>query len=459
MIQAMQILQLPSLDLEERIEQELTENPFLERTEGQETQEGEAEPPARDEEARPEGVEAMIDLLERYDRDFGDGASTRATGGDEADRKLEAMANAPRPPQGLAEAILDQIVFLPIADEDRALLEYIVWSLDDRGYLPTDREELAEELCRELERPVEAGDVEAALEELRTVTHPSLGARDLRDALLLQLDATGFDGVLVRKLITDHLEDIEANRLPRIVRETGAAMEDVKEAIEHIRHLDPTPGSGYGDSPGEVIIPDVVVEEVDGEFVVRLERERSGGITLSPIYRQILKDAEKGDGAKEWVKKRLESARWFLDALQQRESTLSRIAKAIFSHQDDFLRKGPGALRPLRMQEVADEIGIHISTVSRGVSGKYAQTPRGIFPLKFFFTGGTTKDSGEVASQVSIKERIKALVEDEDPSSPLSDEQLGKLLEEKDGIRIARRTVTKYRKALDIPSSSQRRSY
>jgi len=458
MIQAMQILQLPALDLEERIEQELTENPFLELQEP--AAESETQPPPSPEETpREEGVEAMVELLERYERDFGDGRSSQPASGEDRDRKYEAMQNAPAPAQGLAEAILDQIVFLPLSEEDRALLEYLAWSLDERGYLPIPREELAQELSREFGRPVEVDEIEAALEELREATHPALGARDLREALTLELDARGFEGQLVRTLVRDHLADIEANRLPRIARETGASLDEVKEAIEVIRTLDPTPGSGYGEAPGEVIVPDVIVEEVDGEFVVRLERERVRELSISPSYRQILQQAERGDGVREWVKKRLESARWFIDALQQRESTLARIAKAIFARQRAFLQRGPEGLEPMRMQEVADELGIHISTVSRGVSGKYAQTPRGIFPLKYFFTGGTAKTSGEIASQISIKERIKDLVAHEDPASPLSDDQIAAILGEREGIQIARRTVTKYRKALDLPSSSQRKAY
>ena len=484
MIQAMQILQLPGLALEERIEQELTENPCLEirqdgegegeagsEAESEAAPEGEAaEAKASEEDARPEGVDAILDLLERYEGDFGDGRTPRPNGSEEGDRKLEAMANAPTPPQGLAGALLDQVAFLNLSDDDRTLLEYLAWSMDERGYLPTPREELVAELSVELGRPVEPGEVEAALEELRSVSHPAIGARDLREGLLLQLDARGFEGELVRALVRDHLEDIEANRLPRIARATGRSMEEVKEAIEHIRHLDPAPGAGYGDVPSAIIVPDVIVERVDGDYLVRLERQRVPELSISPLYRRILAQAQPREGVtpeelarskeeREWIRKRLESARWFIDALQQRESTLERIAKAIFAHQREFLDKGPSSLRPLRMQEVADELSIHISTVSRGVSGKYAQTPRGIHPLKYFFTGGTPKASGEVASQVSIKERIRDLIEKEDGREPLSDDQIATLLGEREGIKIARRTVTKYRMALGLPSSSQRRRY
>jgi len=218
-------------------------------------------------------------------------------------------------------------------------------------------------------------------------------------------------------------------------------------------------GAGYGEAQAQTITPDVLVEEIDGEYEVRLDRQRIPRLSLSPAYREFLKQAQKGDGVREWVKKRVESARWFIEAVHQRQSTLLMIAESIFRRQRSFLDRGVPGFSPLRMQEVADEVGVHISTVSRAVAGKYAQTPRGIFPLKYFFTGGTTMESGEVASQASVKQKIAELVSSEDTSNPLSDEDLAAKLEAKDQIRIARRTVTKYRKALGIPSSSQRKQF
>ena len=294
---------------------------------------------------------------------------------------------------------------------------------------------------------------------LRAATHPALGAPDLRACLMLQLDAHHIEGPLVRALIQDHLEDITVNRLPRIARVTGYSIEEIKRGIDTIRGLDPIPGREYGDPGAAVIQPDVVVEEVEGEYEVRLTRQRVHELTISPSYKKLLLQAANGDGVKEWVKKRLEAARWFIDAVHQRQSTLLRIAETIFARQKGFLDHGVKELKPLRMQEVADVAKVHISTVSRAVSGKYAQTPRGILPLKYFFTGGTAKASGEMTSQASIKERIAELVEQEDGEHPLSDEELARRLKAEDGISIARRTVTKYRKALAIPSSSQRRKF
>jgi RNA polymerase sigma-54 factor len=260
-------------------------------------------------------------------------------------------------------------------------------------------------------------------------------------------------------MIENHLEDITTNRLPRIAKATGHSISDVKTALETIRALDPFPGVGHDAEPATAILPDVVVEELDGRWEVRGVRSRTPRLAINPIYKQMLREARRGDGVAEWVKKRLESARWFMDAVLQRQSTLERIATSIFVRQREFLEKGVRGLKPLRMQEVADEVGVHISTVSRAVSGKYAQTPRGTFALKFFFTGGTPKATGGVTSQTAIKQRIAELVSQEDGTNPLSDDQLADMLEQRDKVRIARRTVTKYRKALSIPSSSQRRVF
>ncbi|MBI5432227.1 MAG: RNA polymerase factor sigma-54 [Planctomycetes bacterium] len=453
MIQAMQILQLPAIDLEERIEQELTENPFLELAEP------EPDPEPEERTAAEAGrVEALLEVLERRtnDREIGPPSRSQGAYDEDGERKLEAMQNTPEKPKSLSEALMDELAFLELDERGRKIAEYLIWSLDEKGYLPQPREDLARDCGVENATPEE---LEAVLAAFREAIHPALGARDLRECLLLQLDASGIDTPLVRTLVVDHLEDITTNRLPRIAKATGRSIEDVKHAIETIRTLEPAPGAQYGEARTEVILPDVTVEEIDGRYEVRLNRARVREITLNPMYRQLLRQAKKGDGVQEWVKKRVEAARWFIDAVQQRHSTLQRIADAIFVRQHDFLDKGIKALKPLRMQEVADVVKVHISTVSRAVSGKYAETPRGIFPLKFFFTGGTANEDGEVESQAAIKQRIAELVSQEDPDSPLSDDQLAARLEERDRIHIARRTVTKYRKALSIPSSSQRRRF
>jgi RNA polymerase sigma-54 factor len=445
MIQAMQILQLSSLDLAERIEQELTENPFLELKEG-ESEEGE----------KPEegpSLESMLEDLERYERDAPPRPRVSA---EEADKKLEAMNNTPSQYHSLGDALLEQIALSDFDERRRAIAEFLVYSLDARGYLPDSLETLvaAGEIA-----DLSVEELSGVLADLRAATHPALGARDLRECLLLQLEPMGLDTPLLRTLIEHHLEDITTNRLPHVARATGHSLEEIKFAIETLRTLDPNPGRDYGESPAETIHPDVVVEEVDGRYEVRLTRGNVPDLTVSPAYRELLRRSGGGEAVRKWIKQRLESARWFIEAVHQRQNTLLRIARSLFERQQGFLDRGVKALVPLRMLEIADASGVHISTVSRAVAGKYVQTPHGILALRFFFSGGTTKASGEVTSQASIKQRIKELVEKEDPKDPYSDDKLADLLKERDGITIARRTITKYRKALDIPSSNQRRVF
>jgi len=447
MIQAMQILQLSSLDLVDRISAELLENPFLEIE----------EQPQDDESAEKEAdpFENMVEVLERYERDFGDGR-TRAGSPEDGDRKMEAMRNTPASYHSIGDALIEQNVFMDMDERSRELAEFLVYSLDHRGYLPESLETLAQ--SNDIEG-VETEELRSILSQLRHATHPAIGARDLRECLLLQLDLPEIDAPLARCLVEEHLEDITTNRLPRIARETGSTLQEVKDAIDVIRSLDPIPGREYGERPAETIHPDVIVYERDGEFEVLLTRAGVPRLTLNNTYRRLLREAKKGDAVRKWIQSRLENARWFIDALQQRESALLRISRSVFERQKDFLEKGIKGLVPLRMSAIADATGVHISTVSRAVAGKYVQTPHGIFSLRSFFSGGTKTASGREASQASIQQRIKELIDKEDGTHPLSDDRLADLLREKDGIQIARRTITKYRKTLGIPASTQRRQF
>lgn len=481
MIQAMQILQLSGMELEERIDAELLENPFLEREEGGlgledgapgEPDAGQAtatESEPQDLRRETDGNEVgAVELrerdqareeLERYEREYEDreydGLGPRSDP-DAGERKLEAMANAPARGRSLAEALLAELALETLDERTAAQLEFLAWSLDSRGYLEDSAADSAAACPVPDTTPEE---LEAALSLLRSASHPAIGARDLAQCLSLQLE--GHDPItdLARRMVAGHLDDLMHNRLPKIAKALGEGLDDVAAAFERIRHLDPSPGAEYGDELAPPIVPEVLVEEVDGVWEVRLGRSRGPGLRLSPQTEEVLGAMERGGEDRNWARKRLESARWLIEALEQRQSTILRIARAVFAHQRPFLEKGPRAQRPLRMQEIADETHVHISTVSRAVAGKYAQTPRGIFPLKAFFTSGTTDSAGAEASQVSVQVKLAELVQSEDPENPFSDDQLAEELERRHGIKIARRTVTKYRKALGIQASSQRRSF
>jgi len=494
MIQAMQILQLSSLDLVERIDQELVENPFLEVEEGAGAEggpggEGGNGEAGGDGDGELSERDRLAVELERM-REFEDGRLTRRIDTEASDRKHEAMQNAPARPKNTAAVLVDQVALLDLEPDERDAAEFIVYSLDAHGYLEDALEDLAERWLEErTERVREAAedgegvaappalDRDDALHALRTALgrmrrslHPAIGAASLAESLRLQLEARGFgEETLEYELVDAHLDDLEKNRLPHIAKETGATLDEIKDAIGILRGLDPHPTADYGDEMAEAIVPDVVVEETEEGYEVRLARRGLPSLRVSPEHKALMKDTvesskmsggrEEATEARDWMRKRLESARWFVDAVVQRQNTLLSVSQAIFEAQRAFLDKGVKALAPLRMQDVADVTHVHISTVSRAVSGKFVQTPRGIFPLKYFFNSGTTDSAGRATSQVGVQERLKDLVDAEDTSAPLSDDQLAALLAEKHGIKIARRTVTKYRKMLDIPSSSQRKRF
>jgi RNA polymerase sigma-54 factor len=234
-------------------------------------------------------------------------------------------------------------------------------------------------------------------------------------------------------------------------------MDRLYEIMHGLAHLSTRPGAPLSNGPTRYIRPDVVIEWEDGEYAVRLVNDHLPRVGLNPGIRRMLSQARDDPKVREYLKRKVDQAKWLIEAIAQRQSTLERVAKEIVARQRDFLDFGVSHLRPLKMQEVADALGIHVSTVSRAIADKHAQTPRGIVPLKFFFTGGTENEDGGVESRLSVKERVRQIIEEEDKRTPLSDDEVAALLQKECGLEIARRTVTKYRKALNIPSSRQRR--
>ncbi len=454
MIQAMQVLQLPTVELADRIDKELLENPFLEVKEN-------GPPKDQDTSLDAQTAQASSSPMETLDQWEAGASELRApqrfqrVARDATDRAYEALQNTPNREKSLSQALISQLHLLDLSEKEVALGEYIIYSLDDRGYLTESPEMIAQSVGEEVS-PEEVAKIIHTLQELGP---PGLAARNLKECLLLQIDSLPGDHDLLRLVVENHLEDLQANRLPKIAKDLGRSISEIKIALEMIRKLDPKPGSRSGGEPTAVINPDVVVEEIDGNYEVRLERGSLPELQISSSYREMLTRVKADPKVFEFLKKRIEAAKWFMDAVYQRQFTIEKICRAIVRRQKDFLDKGIDALHPLKMQEIADEVGVHISTVSRAISGKYVQTPRGIFELKFFFTGGTRTESGEVASQTSIKEKIVEIIAAENRRQPLSDEEIAKKLKDQDGLPIARRTITKYRKTLDIPPSHLRRQF
>ncbi|MBL9086641.1 MAG: RNA polymerase factor sigma-54 [Planctomycetia bacterium] len=454
-IQSIEILQLPAMDLKELIENELQENEMLEVEEApREGLPAEERRVGVDEEGTDEDAEGVFERLEGLvEADRSRGKLSRAAGEEATDRKWEAMQNTAAPEESLADHLMEQLDVLDLPDDVRAAAEAIVYNLADGGLLRAP----VEEVLAGMDEPVSPEAMEAALAVVQGLDPAGVGARDLKECLLLQVRDDEPDADLKRRLLRDHLDDLERNKIPRIAKALGVTVERVYELRDGLRHVSPRPGARYASAPTAYIRPDVIVEWEDGDYVVRLENDQVPRLGLSPRYRQLLAEARADPKLREYVKRKVDAAKWLIEAIAQRENTLERVAKEIVRRQRDFLDFGVSHLRPLKMQEVADALGIHVSTVSRAISDKHVQTHRGIFPLKYFFTGGTENDDGGVESRVSIKERVRAIIAAEDAANPLSDDEVAARLSQESGLEIARRTVTKYRKALRIPSSRQRR--
>lgn len=470
MIQSMEILQLPIMALQERIQQELQENPVLElkeQTPEEQTAEEEAETAEAEATKAAEGElvieepgdELDFNRLDALSRDWEDHFNeehrpSRNGLDEEGDKKHDAMQNMPSRPQSLHEYLNDQLGFLELEPNLVRLLRFIITHIDDSGFLRIPLDDIA----RGYDRPLTPAEVEEALKFIQKLDPPGIGARTIEECLLLQVTNDTPHRDVVRALIP-HLEDIAHNRLPVIQRRTGFDLQTIKEAIEVIRHLNVRPGSLFHAENIPYVVPDIVVERTeDGDYTVRLLDDWTPNIYISRKYIDLYRDKGADPKAKEYLKRKIQAAQWLMDSIEQRRGTLEKVTRAIIQHQRAFLDRGPEHIEPLKMQQIADQVGVHVTTVSRAVDDKWVQTPRGIFPLKRFFGGGTQTASGEEVAWETIKQKLLEIIDREDKSNPLSDEDLVIKLQEA-GYPVARRTVTKYRKMLNIPSSRQRKDW
>ncbi len=469
MIQSMEILQLPLALLEERIEQELEKNPVLEIREVQpeeRVRDKEEESASFDEEkalvideqnanaedfARLDNVEEIIDP-ENFEQRTRSG---RVIQSDE-DPKMQALANTASRQISLHEYLILQWHLMEFEDERvRQAGETIINNLDADGYLRTSFDELA----RKSGLPNDFEFWNSVLKRVQKLDPPGIAARDVRECLLLQLDAFEEQHPIVRELIENHFDDLQNQEFGKISRQTGYSVEQIKEALEFIKlRLVLHPGLAFGSVEANFIIPDVIVEydEQTNGYKVIIPDNGVPNLYISGHYRKMLEKKDINPETRRYIRNNMQAAQWIIDAIAQRRETLRRVVECVVESQKEFLENGPKFLKPLPMSEVADKIGVHVATVSRAVSGKYVQTPRGTYPLRSFFTGGTETDSGESVSWDAVKEKIKELIGKEDKRKPLSDDEIVEILK-KEGITLARRTVAKYRKQLNIPSSHKRR--
>ncbi len=475
MIQSMEILQLPLMALQERIEQEMSENPMLENGSGElEADDAEWEQPGEpaaevpkgeveqrelvvdNEHSNSEDFERLLEMSAEWPDDNYNAAASRSSNqmDDDADRKHDAMANMVSRPQSLQDHLLEQFGFFSCSPAEREFGEYLINSLNADGRLQSSLAEYAQHFGT----PITTEEAQRSLQLVQKLDPAGVAARDLRECLLLQIrPETPYRDVLVA-LITEHLEDLGNNRLPVIERKTGYSIDTIKDAWEELRKLNPFPGRGFNAQPSQQVTPDLIVDRDDeGKYTVRLDDEYVPHLRINRKYLEMLQQNPDAQ-TREYIKRKIDAAKWLIESVEQWQRTLQRVAQAIVDYQTEFLDYGPEFIVPLKMQQIADVVKVHVTTVSRAVDDKWIQTPRGQFALKRFFGGGTTTAEGEEVAWDRIRIKLKEIVDGEDKSNPLSDDDLVKSLADA-GFNLARRTVTKYRKALRIPSSRQRRQY
>ena len=450
--QAIKLLPMTTLELVDMLNQEVVENPLLEEVTTEEIQEADAN--AQVEKADPEPAAEKQDTWDDADYEyfFGDyldeGYRPRAP---REIKELPPIENTLSTATSLADHVTWQ---LSLHSDDTLVREIgtaIVGNLDDDGYLVASIEEIAE-----------MGDwpdteVERVLAIVQAFDPVGVAARDLRECLLLQLNHLGLDETPTATIVRDHIALLQRHQLPELARCLAMSMDDVKQHIEIIRHLDPKPGLRHNPAQSQYVIPDVYIVKVEDQYVAMLNEEGLPQLRISPVYRRMLdKNSKNSDETRSYVKEKFRSALWLIKSVDQRQKTIHKVATSIINFQREFLDHGIEQLRPLVLRDVANDIGMHESTVSRVVNNKYMHTPQGVFEMKYFFHSGIHSAYGESVSSVTIKQRIKKIVESEDPQKSLSDSRIVGMLQE-EGLILARRTIAKYREELKIPTSSQRK--
>lgn len=452
--QSLEMLQLPILELRQMIQQEIEQNPTLEETPLlQESVEIEPEAQATDEQKEMDFKEEF-EVLARLDDEWRDYFFQNEGEGNETDRdeKRQFMFDSIEQRESLQEHLLQQLALSELGDDDRRIAEMIIGSINNDGYLASPLEELAEAGNTD---PRHLEDVLAVVQDF----HPTgVGARNLRECLLRQLERMTVSNNLAYRIVRDHLDRLGAHKLQEIARALHCGVEEVQAAAELIGTLDPKPGRLYSDDVVTYVLPEIVVRKIEGKWTVILNDDQLPHLRISRHYRGLLENPETPAETRTYIQERIRAGAFMIKSIHQRQKTIQRIATEIVDAQVEFLEHGISHLRPLTMAEIAGKVGVHETTVSRAVSGKYMRSPRGMFELKYFFTPGIKTAGGEQVSNKTVKDIIAAMVAEEDPAQPLSDQQIMDKLKE-DGIEIARRTVAKYRLMLKIPPSHMRKRY
>ena len=445
--QSLQILQVPMLELRALIQIELDGNPTLEMED--------MEPKIEDKQREAEEFDAEFDRLSKLDEEWRDYMSQNAsyskrTADDEERRQF--FFDSLTEQQTLQQHLHEQLRNSDLSAADVQLGELIIGNIDDLGFLSAKPEEIAGNTGLEVE------DLQRLLEVVQTFHPVGVGSRDLRECLLIQLKRIGKEGSIEWKIVTSHLDDLGKKRYPEIARRCGTTVDCVQRAAIFISTLDPKPGQIFSADPNNYVLPDVTVEKVSGAWQISLNGDQIPHLRISNSYKDMMAADTNKEDVREYIRDKIRNGKFLIKSIHQRQQTISNISHEIVKRQMEFLEKGPSGLKPMTMVQIADIVGVHETTVSRAISGKYMATPHGVFEMKYFFTPGYQTADGESMSNTSVKGVIAELVKVEDGKKPLSDKEIVDLLEKK-GIPIARRTVAKYRNELNILPSNMRKSF
>jgi len=453
--QAIKLLQLSRLELENLVQQELTENPALEET-GESSDDDPAETPGeplRETSEPPPELEPVpvnaedLDfekVLEQYET-FRPPQSTPVAAPEDA----PAFENRAGAEDTLFDHLIWQLRMSTLGFEEQLVAAELIGAIDDNGYL---REDGLQTACNSM--GVDEEYAEAVLARIQTFDPPGVGTRTLRECLLVQIRLLFPEDELAHRVIDEHLDNLVGRSAVHLRENLGLSDEEMRRVLDVIVTLEPKPGRSFASGPAEYVLPDVFVERRNGEWVVTLNENGLPKLKVSDYYRRVLRQNKNAD-TRDFLKTKVRSAVWLVRSIYQRQTTMKRVSEAIFRFQRDFLEQGPKFLRPLVLRDVAMEVGMHESTISRVTTKKYAQTPQGLFELKYFFGARIESEQGEDLSAQAVRERIRSLVEEEDPRKPLSDQAIVTVLKT-ENIKIARRTVAKYRQQLGLLSSSER---
>jgi RNA polymerase sigma-54 factor len=465
------LLQAPTLELKALVEQELEQNPVLEEIAAPETELQDNKPAPEEEDAPAEppfeaaseqGVEAPVDdfqaefdQLVQLDQEWHDhfsqmNVSVRQS--PEEEEKRQFMFDSLTAGTSLAEALMGQVRDSNLTDDQRGIAELIIGNIDDYGYFKTTVEELATSTSLPAEK------ISEVLKIIQTFDPPGVGAGDLRECLLLQLERAGREETLEYRIVRDFMNELGKRRIPEIARGTGVPNEEVQAALARISRLEPRPGRAFLPDNDQYVLPEVFVQRSGDDYVVTTNDEQIPHLRISNTYKDLMAQGGNSAEVKNYIRDKIRAGKFLIKSLQQRQQTILNIAREIVKRQREFMEKGVASLRPMTMAQISEVVGVHETTVSRAVSGKYMQTPQGIFEMRFFFTAGLHTAAGADISNASVKDMIAEIFKSENPARPLADQEVVKMLGEK-GITIARRTVAKYRDELHILPSNLRKVY